>query len=724
MDIHFIHVKSRHENALPLVMTHGWPGSVIELLDTIGPLTDPTAHGGRAEDAFDLVLPSLPGYGFSSEPAELGWDAARTGRAWAELMHRLGYTRYVAQGGDVGALVTDLMGRQAVKGLAGYHLNLLTAVLAVGDHLPRESEQERAAAEATATFRQDGFGYFLEMATRPQTIGYALLDSPVALAAWLLDHDTDSYYKIASAFVDGKPTGNLTRDNIVDNITVYWLTGTGPSAARSYWEDARALAAALASGQPPPAVTVPVGFTTFPGEIWASPRSWVEAVYPDLAYFNEAEQGRPLRRLGRAAAVHRRVARRVQVATRRAEHVVSTAVATPTEIRPFHVDITDEALDDLRRRIADTNWPEKETVADQSQGVPLAMMQKLARHWMTDYDWRTVEATLNALPQYITEIDGLDIHFIHVRSQHEGALPLVVNHGWPGSIIEQLKIIDRLTDPTAHGASAADAFHVVIPSMPGYGFSGKPTSTGWGPERMGRAWAELMERLGYTRYVAQGGDWGAFVVDQMGLQAPEGLLAIHTNMPATVPADVDKASLAGAPPPAGLSADERRAYEQLLRTYAQVEYARMMAARPQTLYGIADSPVGLAAWLLDHNDADGQPAAAVVAALDRTTSDTGELTRDEVLDNITLYWLTNTGVSASRLYWEYKGGFFNAKGVSIPVAVSVFPGEQYQAPRSWAEQAYPNLIYFNEVDAGGHFAAWEQPELFSQEIRAAFRALR
>ena len=403
---------------------------------------------------------------------------------------------------------------------------------------------------------------------------------------------------------------------------------------------------------------------------------------------------------------------------------MSVTVAIPTEIRPFHVDISDEALDDLRRRIADTNWPEKETVADQSQGVPLAMIQKLARYWVTDYDWRTVEGTLNALPQFITEIDGLDIHFIHVRSQHEDALPLVVNHGWPGSIIEQLKIIDRLTDPTSHGASAADAFHVVIPSMPGYGFSGKPTSTGWGPERMGRAWAELMNRLGYTRYVAQGGDWGAFVVDQMGLQAPEGLLAIHTNMPATIPADVDKASLAGAPPPAGLSADERRAYEQLLRTYRQVEYARYMAARPQTLYGIADSPVGLAAWLLDHNDADGQPAAAIVAALDRTASDTGELTRDEVLDNITLYWLTNTGVSASRLYWEYKGGFFNAKGVSIPVAVSVFPGEQYQAPRTWAEQAYPNLIYFHEVDAGGHFAAWEKPQLFTEELRAAFASLR
>jgi pimeloyl-ACP methyl ester carboxylesterase len=289
--IHFIQVKSRHENALPLIMTHGWPGSVIELLETVGPLTDPTAHGGRAEDAFDLVLPSLPGYGFSGEPAELGWDAGRTARAWAELMRRLGYSRYVAQGGDVGALVTDLMGRQAVQGLVGYHLNLLTAVLAIGDQLPKGSEQERAAADAFATFRQDGFGYFLEMATRPQTIGYALLDSPVALAGWLLDHDTDSYYKISRAFVDGEPVGNLTRDTIVDNITLYWLTGAAASAARSYWEDARALAAALGSGQAPPAVTVPVGFTTFPGEIWASPRSWVETVYPDLAYFNEVEKG-------------------------------------------------------------------------------------------------------------------------------------------------------------------------------------------------------------------------------------------------------------------------------------------------------------------------------------------------------------------------------------------------------------------------------------------------
>ena len=410
---------------------------------------------------------------------------------------------------------------------------------------------------------------------------------------------------------------------------------------------------------------------------------------------------------------------------------MSTTAPTrdPTEaaneiIRPFMVHVPQEAIEDLRRRLEATNWPDAETVADQSQGVPLAMMQRLARHWLTDYDWRSCEARLNAWPQFITRIDGLDLHFLHVRSRHEDALPLIVNHGWPGSIIEQLKIIDRLTDPTAHGGSSADAFHVVIPSMPGYGFSGKPTSTGWGPERMGRAWAELMKRLGYGRYVAQGGDWGAFVVDQMGLQALDGLLAIHTNMPATVPADVNDAALAGAPPPAGLSAEEGRAYEQLIRTFKQVEYARMMATRPQTLYGIADSPVGLAAWLLDHNDADGQPAAAVTAALDRTTSATGELTRDEILDNITLYWLTNTGVSASRLYWEYKGGFFNAKGVAIPVAMTIFPGEQYQAPRSWAERAYPNLIYYNEVDRGGHFAAWEEPQLFAEEIRAAFRSLR
>src|SRR5688572_10873934 len=291
IDVHFIHVKSRHENALPLIMTHGWPGSVIELLDTVGPLTDPTAHGGTPGDAFHLVLPSLPGYGFSGEPTELGWDAARTGRAWAELMHRLGYDRYVAQGGDVGALVTDLMGRQAVKGLVGYHLNLLTAVLAIGDQLPKESEQERVAAAAVAAFRQDGFGYFLEMATRPQTIGYSLLDSPLGLAAWLLDHDTDSYYKISRAFVDGEPVANLTRESIVDNITLYWLTGTAASAARSYWEDARALAAALASGQPPPEVSVPVGFTTFPGEIWRTPRSWAERSYPNLTYFNEVDRG-------------------------------------------------------------------------------------------------------------------------------------------------------------------------------------------------------------------------------------------------------------------------------------------------------------------------------------------------------------------------------------------------------------------------------------------------
>ena len=400
------------------------------------------------------------------------------------------------------------------------------------------------------------------------------------------------------------------------------------------------------------------------------------------------------------------------------------ATAEDNAILPFHNNIPEEALTDLRRRIAATKWPERESVSDATQGVQLATMQKLAHYWATDYDWRKVQARLNALPQFVTTIDGLDIHFIHVRSKHPNALPLIINHGWPGSVLEQIKLIGPLTDPTAHGGKAEDSFDVVIPSMPGYGFSGKPTSTGWGPERMGRAWDVLMKRLGYTRYVAQGGDWGAFVVDQMGLQAPAGLLAIHTNMPATVPADVDKALQAGGPAPSGLSADEQRAYEQLVRTFKQVDYARLMGSRPQTLYGIADSPVGLAAWLLDHNDADGQPAAAVASALNRTTSATGELTRDEILDNITLYWLTNTGVSASRLYWEYKGGFFNAKGVAIPVAVSVFPGEQYQAPRSWTERAYPKLIYYNKVDKGGHFAAWEQPQLFAAEVRAAFRSLR
>ncbi|MER9829794.1 epoxide hydrolase 1 [Mesorhizobium sp. M0134] len=400
------------------------------------------------------------------------------------------------------------------------------------------------------------------------------------------------------------------------------------------------------------------------------------------------------------------------------------AAGAGDSIRPFSVDIPQEEITRLRQRIAATRWPDRETVADSSQGVQLATIQKLARYWATDYNWRNGEAKLNAYPQFITEIDGLDIHFIHVRSKHENALPLIVTHGWPGSVFEQLKIIDPLTNPTAHGASASDAFDVVIPSMPGYGFSGKPTTTGWGPERMGRAWAELMKRLGYTRYVAQGGDWGAFVVDQMGLQAPAGLLGIHTNMPATVPDEIDKAAQGGGPPPSSLSTDEKRAYEQLVATFKQVAYARMMASRPQTLYSIADSPVGLAAWLLDHNDAGGQPAAAIASALERTTSATGELTRDEILDNITLYWVTNTGVSASRLYWEYKGGFFNAKGVSIPVAVTVFPGEQYQAPKSWTERAYSKLIYYNKVDKGGHFAAWEQPLLFSAELRAGFRPLR
>ena len=403
---------------------------------------------------------------------------------------------------------------------------------------------------------------------------------------------------------------------------------------------------------------------------------------------------------------------------------VTIDLADEAAIRPFRFRASDQALADLKRRILATQWPEKETVADESQGVPLAVMQDLARYWATAYDWRKAEAKLNAYPQFVTDIEGLDIHFIHVKSKHPNALPLIINHGWPGSILEQFKLIGPLTDPVAHGGKAEDAFDVVIPSMPGYGFSGKPTGTGWGPERMGRAWDTLMKRLGYDRYVAQGGDWGAFVVDQMALQAPQGLLAVHTNMPAVVPADVQKALDTGAGPPAGLAADERKAYDQLVRTFKQVDYARIMGSRPQTLYGLADSPVFLAAWLLDHNDADAQPAAAVSAGLRRTSSATGELTRDEILDNITLYWLTNTGVSSSRLYWEYKGGFFNAKGVTTPVAVTVFPSEQYEAPRSWTERAYPKLIHYNRVDKGGHFAAWEQHGILVDELRAAFKSVR
>jgi len=393
-------------------------------------------------------------------------------------------------------------------------------------------------------------------------------------------------------------------------------------------------------------------------------------------------------------------------------------------IRPFTFHASDEALAEMKRRIVATRWPEKETVSDETQGVPLATMRELARYWATDHDWRKAEAKLNSYPQFVTNIDGLDIHFIQVKSKEKNALPLVINHGWPGSALEQVKLIGPLTDPVAHGGKLEDAFDVVIPSMPGYGFSGKPATTGWGPERMARAWDVLMKRLGYTRYVAQGGDWGAFVVDQMALQAPAGLLAIHTNMPAVVPADVQKALDSGSGPPSGLAADEKKAYDQLVRTFKQVDYARIMGSRPQTLYGLADSPVFLAAWLLDHNDADAQPAAAVTAGLRRTSSTAGELTRDEILDNITLYWLTNTGVSSSRLYWEYKGGFFNAKGVKIPVAVTVFPSEQYEAPRSWTERAYPKLIHYNRVARGGHFAAWEQPGIFVDELRAAFNSLR
>jgi pimeloyl-ACP methyl ester carboxylesterase len=402
----------------------------------------------------------------------------------------------------------------------------------------------------------------------------------------------------------------------------------------------------------------------------------------------------------------------------------STVTAAPAKdaIRPFgSINVPEDALADLRRRITATRWPDRETVNDASEGVQLSTIQELARYWATEYDWRKIEAKMNALPQFVTEIDGLDIHFIHVRSKHENALPLIVTHGWPGSIIEQMKIIDSLTNPTAHGGDASDAFDLVIPSMPGYGFSGKPTATGWDPEHIARAWTTLMRRLGYKHFVAQGGDWGAIITDMMGVQAPPELLGIHTNMPGVIPADIDKAAASGAPAPSELSADEKIAYERLKFVYQKgIAYGYQMGLRPQTLYGIADSPVGLAAYFLDHDTR----SYALISRVFK--GDSEGLTRDDVLDNITITWLTDTALSGARLYWENWGkvGYFNAKGVSIPVAVSVFPDELYPAPRSWAERAYPNLIHYNRLEKGGHFAAWEQPKLFAEELRAGFRSLR
>ena len=408
---------------------------------------------------------------------------------------------------------------------------------------------------------------------------------------------------------------------------------------------------------------------------------------------------------------------------------VQLAAATEgNAIRPFRVNVPEAALVDLRRRINATRWPDRETVSDELQGVPLAMIQELTHYWGTDYDWRKVEAKLNALPQFITEIDGLDIHFIHIRSTHENALPLIVTHGWPGSVIEQLKIVDPLTNPTAHGGSASDAFHLVIPSMPGYGFSGKPTTTGWDPARIARAWIVLMKRLGYTRFVAQGGDWGSPVSNEMAKLAPPELLGIHVNLPGVVPSEIVRALQSGDGAPSGLSADEQHAFEQLKLQFAKRRaYAQIMGTRPQTLSGLADSPAGLAAWLLDHGDGYAQPAAAITSAvLGHTVNghSAGDLTRDDVLDNITLYWLTNTAISSARLYWENKINLYLPANVSIPAAVTVFPGESFQAPRSWAEQAYHKLVYFHQADKGGHFAAWEQPQVFAQEVRAGFRSLR
>jgi len=409
------------------------------------------------------------------------------------------------------------------------------------------------------------------------------------------------------------------------------------------------------------------------------------------------------------------------------ETTVTADIEADASIRPFAVHVPEANLQDLRRRIAATQWPEKETVADDSQGVPLALMQDVARYWAREYDWRKVEARLNALPQFITNIDGLDIHFIHVRSKRANALPLIITHGWPGSILHQLKIVDPLVNPTAHGGSAADAFDVVFPSMPGYGFSGKPDKAGWEPARIARAWVALMKRLGYTKFVAQGGDWGAIVTEVMAAQGHPELVGIHTNMPGAVPPEVSKAIANGGAAPSRLPDEESLAFQKLKSLFATgVYYALEMATRPQTLYGIADSPVGLAAWLIDLGDGDAKPAALTTAALRTPTNGQPQeqLTRDDVLDNITLYWLTNTGISSARLYWENRFPFFDFKNVTIPVAVSVFPAEFYQTPRSWAQRAYPKLVHYNKLDKGGHFPAWEQPQLFVEELRAGFRSLR
>ena len=399
-----------------------------------------------------------------------------------------------------------------------------------------------------------------------------------------------------------------------------------------------------------------------------------------------------------------------------------------TAIRPLRVHVPEAQLVELRRRIKATRWPDKETVNDESQGVPLAMMQEVARHWSTDYDWRRCEAKLNSLPNYVTEIDGLDIHFIHVRSKHENAMPLIVTHGWPGSVIELFKIIDPLTNPTAYGASASDAFHLVIPSLPGYGFSARPTEVGWGPERTARAWVVLMKRLGYEKFAAQGGDLGGIVANVMAKQAPPELIGIHVNFPATIPPEIAKALQAGSPPPASLSDEEKRTYEQLASAAkSRRAYLLEQSTRPQTLYGLSDSPIALASWLLDHGDGYIQPAAALTSAVygrDVNGESSGAMTRDDVLDDITLYWLTNTGISAARFYWESHFNFIAAADVSVPAAVSVFPRETYQAPRSWTERAYHDLIYYNRPDKGGHFAAWEQPQLFAAEVRAGLRPLR
>ena len=722
VEIHFIHVRSRHEDALPLIMTHGWPGSVIELLETVGPLTDPTAHGGTPEDAFHLVLPSLPGYGFSGEPTELGWESGRIARAWAELMDRLGYTRYVAQGGDVGASVTDAMGRQAPEGLLGIHVNVLAAAVA---------SQGPTAGGVRAGTRG---------ARRAQHVHDGRLRHlPGAVHPAADDRLLPAGFTRRAGGLDARPRhGQLLQDL----PRVRRRRARGQSHPGQHRRQHHAV---LADGHRRLGRPVVLGVRTGPGRsrcgrpgsaagrgsgrLHDVPRRGLRCPaqlgrdgLPRPRLLQRGRQGRPLRRLGGARALRDRGAGGVPLAALAKEEVMSTAdrhqprISVPSASRSRTSRSTTSAGASRPRAGRPRS---SSTIARRACSSPRCRSSPATGRPSTT--GASARRRLNALPQFTTEIDGVDIHFIHVRSPHEDALPLIMTHGWPGSVVELLETVGPLTDPTAHGGDAEDAFHLVLPSIPGYGFSGEPTELGWDAGRIGQAWAELMRRLGYTRYVAQGGDRGAVVTDAMARQAPEGLLGVHINVLTAV-------VVPGVAEQLPAESEQERAAHDALNTFTTdgSGYFLEMATRPQTIgYALLDSPVALAAWMLDH-DTDGYYKIAGAFVDGRPT---GNLTRDHILDNVTLYWLTGTGASAARDYWE--DGRARARfavepppPASVPVGFTTFPDEVWAAPRSWVEVAYPDLAYFNEVDRGGHFAAWEEPELFSTEVRAAFRSLR